>query len=167
MADSVERRSSDAILAIARRVILLILLLAMGGISVELLLLEHVGDVWQLIPLCLLVIGIAVVAWHARAPSSSSARTLRALMMLFVLSGLLGVFLHYRGNVEFELEQNPRATRWALFREAMMGATPALAPGVMVQIGLLGLLYAFMSANPKTSDVRRQKSEVRDSRSDS
>jgi hypothetical protein len=163
MADSVERRSSDAILAVARRVILLILLLAMAGISVELLLLEHVADVWQLIPLCLLVIGIAVVAWHARAPSSSSARTLRALMLLFVLSGLLGVFLHYRGNVEFELEQNPRATRWALFREAMMGATPALAPGVMVQIGLLGLLYAFMSGVQPASSGARTMTEDRGS----
>lgn len=153
MADSVERRSSDAILAVARRVILLVLLLAMGGISVELLLLEHVADVWQLIPLCLLVIGITVVAWHARAPSSWSARMLRALMMLFVLSGLLGVFLHYRGNAEFELEQNPRATRWVLFREAMMGATPALAPGVMIQIGLLGLLYGFVSGTTKTSHL--------------
>ena len=44
MARTVERRSSDAILAIARRVILLILLLAMGGIAVELLLLEHLGE---------------------------------------------------------------------------------------------------------------------------
>lgn len=163
MADIVERRSSDAILAVARRVILLVLLLAMGGISVELLLLEHVGDVWQLIPLCLLVIGIAVVAWHARAPSASSARTLRALMILFVLSGLLGVFLHYRGNVEFELEQNPRATRWALFREAMMGATPALAPGVMVQIGLLGLLYAFMPGVQPASSGARTRTEDRGS----
>jgi len=33
-----------------------------------------------------------------------------------------------------------------LFREAMMGATPALAPGAMIQIGLIGLLYAFVAA---------------------
>jgi hypothetical protein len=149
MPGAVDSRSSDAILAIARRVMLVILVLAMGGIFVELLLTEHFADVWQLIPLCLIGLGLPVVAWHARAPSVSSARTLRALMTLFVLSGLLGVFLHYRGNVEFELEENPRATRWVLFRNAMMGATPALAPGVMVQIGLLGLLYAFVSGTAR------------------
>jgi hypothetical protein len=79
-------------------------------------------------------------------------------MTLSVVSGLLGVFLHYRGNVEFELEHNPRATGWALFREAMMGATPALAPGVMVQIGLLGLLYAFLSVkgHPERSEGSTQ-----------
>jgi hypothetical protein len=79
--------------------------------------------------------------------------------MRSLVSSLLGVFLHYRGNVEFELEQSPRATRWALFREAMMGATPALAPGVMVQIGLLGLLYAFVSGTAKRTDDRIQNSE--------
>jgi hypothetical protein len=153
-------RSSGAILAVARLVTLAILVLAMAGIFGELLLIEHFEDAWQLVPLCLLVLGLAVVAWHARAPSVSSTRSLRALMTLFVLSGFLGVFLHYRGNVEFELEQNPRATRWALFREAMMGATPALAPGVMIQIGLLGLLYAFMAGTARTSEGRTQNSEI-------
>jgi hypothetical protein len=141
----VDGRSSDAVLAVVRRVILLILFFAMAGILGELLLIEHVEDAWQIVPLVLLVLGVLAVAWHARASSVRSARTVQALMMLFVLSGLLGVFLHYRGNVEFELEQNPGATRWTLVREAMMGATPALAPGVMIQIGLLGLLYAFVT----------------------
>ena len=141
----VKPRSSDAIVAVARRVILLIVVLAMAGTFVELLLTEHFADVWQLIPVILLALGLVVVAWHARVPTPSSARILRALMTLFVVSGFLGAFLHYRGNAEFEREQNPRAGRWALFRDAIMGATPALAPGVMIQIGLLGLLYAFVS----------------------
>jgi hypothetical protein len=130
----------------------------MVGVVVELLLLEHFEDAWQVTPLILLVIGLVVVPWHAQARSVWSARTLRAVMALSVLSGLVGVLLHYRGNVELELEQNPSATRWALFREAMMGATPALAPGVMIPIGLLGLLYAFLS-KPKMADVRTQNSD--------
>jgi hypothetical protein len=80
-------------------------------------------------------------------------------MTLFVLAGILGIFLHYQGNVEFELEQNPGASRWALFREAVQGATPALAPGVMVQLGLLGLLYAFLTSTAKMTDGRTQHSE--------
>jgi hypothetical protein len=151
---------SDRILAVARRALLVIVVLAMLGVLLELLLLEHFEDVWQLTPLVLLVLGLLVIVWHARARTIWSARTLRAVMTLSVVTGLLGVFLHYRGNVEFELEENPNATRWALFREAMMGATPALAPGVMVQIGLLGLVYAFLSGT-KMADVRRQNSEFR------
>ena len=147
-------------LRIARRVTLLILLFAMGGILAELLLIEHVEDAWQIVPLVLLVIGFGALGWHARAPGIWSARTLRGVMTLFVVAGLLGILLHYRGNVEFELERNPGASRWALFREAMQGATPALAPGVMVQIGLLGLLYGFL-ASTKMTDVRIQNSDFR------
>jgi hypothetical protein len=150
---NVEQRSSDANLAVVRRVILVILVLAMVGILVDLLLVEHFEDTWQLVPVVLLVLGLAVVAWHAVAANRSSRRALRTLMSLFVLSGFVGFFLHYRGNVEFELEQNPNATRWELFRESMMGATPALAPGVMIQIGLIGLLYAFVRGNGKDDDV--------------
>jgi hypothetical protein len=154
----VESRSSDAILAFARRVILLIMLLAMTGSFTELLLTEHFEDVWQLIPLALLVLGFGAIAWHATVPSRLSTQTLRVLMVLFVLSGALGIFLHYRGNAAFEREQNPRAREWTVFREAMMGGVPALAPGVMVQIGLLGLLYAFLPK--KTNTRRRQVSDV-------
>ena len=158
-------RSTDQILSVVRRALVLILVLAMAGILVELLLIEHIEDAWQFVPLVLLVLGLAVVAWHALAPSRASQRTLRSLMTAFMISGLIGFYLHFRGNVEFEMEENPNATRWALFKEAMMGATPALAPGVMIQIGLLGLLYAFVartaSETAKMSDDRIQNSEFR------
>jgi hypothetical protein len=166
MSAVVARRSSDAMLRIARYVTLLILLFAMVGILAELLLIEHFEDAWQIVPLALLAIGFGAIAWHARAPGTWSVRTLRSVMTLFVLAGLLGIFLHSRGNVEFELEQNPGATRWGLFREAMQGATPALAPGVMVQIGLLGLLYAFLTSTAKMADLRIQNSEFRAEKSE-
>lgn len=139
------RRSSDTMLAIVRRVLIAILILAMAGILVELLLLEHFEDTWQLVPLILLGLGLFALGWHVFAPSGASARAWGILMTLFVLAGFVGVYLHYAGNVEFELEQNPNATRWLLFREAIMGATPALAPGAMIQIGLIGLLFAFVT----------------------
>jgi hypothetical protein len=166
VSDGIEPRSSERILAVARRIVVAILVIAIVGVLVELLLLEHFEDVWQLTPVVLLALGLLVVLWHARAQGTWSARMLRAVMILTVVSGVLGVLLHYRGNVEFELEQNPSVRRWALFREAMMGATPALAPGVMVQIGLLGLLYAFLPGT-KMADVRMQNSEFRKDDSES
>jgi len=154
MANPLRPRSSDAIIGIVRRVLLLILLLAMIGILVELLLVEHFEDVWQFVPLCLLGLGLATLAWHAWAPSRASRRVLEVLMVAFMLAGFLGFYFHYRGNAEFELEENPNIPRWELFREAMMGGTPALAPGIMIQIGLIGLLYAFVSGPSKSSEGR-------------
>jgi hypothetical protein len=139
-------RSSDAIVAVVRRVLIIILALAMAGILLELLLIEHFEDSWQLVPVVLLALALPALAWHGVAPSATSGRVWQGLMGLFVVAGLVGLYMHYAGNVEFELEQNPNATRWLLFREAMMGATPALAPGAMIQIGLIGLLYAFVTS---------------------
>ena len=62
-------------------------------------------------------------------------------MILFVLSGLVGLILHYQGNAEFELEMYPSLNGLELFWEAIRGATPTLAPGTMIQLGLLGWVY--------------------------
>ncbi len=153
MTNEPERRSSESTLALARRIILIILLVGMVGIFIELVLLEHFEDALQFVPLGLLGVGIVTVLWHARSPHRNSTRAVRTIMVLFLLSGVLGVYLHYRGNVEFERERRPQAGGWTLFREAMMGATPALAPGAMVQLGLLGLLYGVLPAG------RRRESE--------
>jgi hypothetical protein len=64
-------------------------------------------------------------------------------MVLSLASGFVGLLLHYRGNVEFELEMYPDLAGWKLFKDSMMGATPSLAPGAMMQIGLIGLAWTF------------------------
>lgn len=151
-------RSSESVLALARRVILIILLVGMVGILMELLLLEHFEDVLQLIPLILVGFGLVSLVWHARSPHRTSTRVVRIVMVLFLVSGVLGVYLHYRGNVEFERERRPQAGGWTLFREAMMGATPALAPGAMVQLGLLGLLYTYLASLPQPLIPERRPS---------
>ena len=112
----------------------------MSGTLIELLLLEHFDDWWQQVPLVLLGLGLAAITWHAYAGSVTSERALGGLMALFVLGGCAGLVLHFQGNAEFEREQNAALGGWALVREAMMGATPALAPGAMIQFGLMGVL---------------------------
>ena len=119
-------------------------LVAIGaaGLEVELLLLEHFESVLQWTPLVLLggVLVAAGLVW--RRPSSSTVRFFQAVMLLCVAAGMVGVFLHYRGNVEFELEREP-IHGLRLFWESIRGATPALAPGAMAQLGLLGLVYSY------------------------
>ena len=126
-----------------RRMLLLILLLGLVGIGAELLLLEHTEGVWQRVPVGLILMSLIVLAWHAGGGSAMSLRVFRGTMILFLLSGLTGLVLHYRGNMEFELEMYPTRTGWELFRESMMGATPALSPGTMLLLGLLGLTYTY------------------------
>ncbi len=124
---------------------LLLVLFAFGvvGSGVELLLLEHTEDAWQLSPLILMGLALAVMVWLVLDQRRVSVRVFQAMMLLHVASGLIGLYLHYRGNVEFELEMYPGLSGMALFWEALKGATPSLAPGTMLVLGLLGLLYTF------------------------
>jgi hypothetical protein len=113
------------------------------GTGLELLLLDHTEDWQQLAPVVLLGASLLVLAWHGAAPGRASVRTFQGLMLLFVVSGAVGLWLHYRGNVEFELEMYPALAGVGLFWEAVKGATPTLAPGLMILLGCLGLAFTF------------------------
>lgn len=126
-----------------RTALLGLFLLGVLGTTAELILLGHFEDTWQVAPLALSGASVAVVAWYAVARSSASIQTFRGLMVLFLASGVTGTFLHYRANMEFELEMYPGMQGVALFRESITGAFPALAPGSMCLFGLIGLAWTF------------------------
>ena len=128
----------------ARRVLLAILVLGVIGISAELLLLGHDEDFNQLIPLVLAAATIAMSAAVSFKPTSGTIRLFQALMLLLVLSGAVGMYLHFQVNMEFQLEMDPALKGMALFQKAILAKTPpALAPGAMTQLGLIGLAYTF------------------------
>ena len=126
-----------------RTLLLITLLVSIAGTLLELLLLEHFEDAWQWAPIALLGASLLTLAWHALERGPTSLNVLRGLMVLCIASGFVGLLLHYKGNVEFELEMYPDLSGWKLFKDSMMGATPALAPGAMLQIGLVGLAWTF------------------------
>ena len=137
-----------------RRLILALIFVSAAAMFVDLLLLEHFETAWQWAPLALLLPVLAIVAVVAFRPSRVAVRVLQGAMIACIAAGLLGMFLHYRGNVEFELERDPSLGGIALFWETIRGATPALAPGAMVQLGLLGLAFAFRHPVLRTFTTR-------------
>jgi hypothetical protein len=108
-----------------------------------LLLIGHFEDSWQLVPLVLLSAGTLVAVAHAVRPHALTVRLLQLLMGLFLVSGGIGMLLHYRGNTEFELEMHPSLAGVELVRESMTGAFPVLAPGTMVLLALVGLALTY------------------------
>ena len=124
-----------------RRGLLAVFLLGVVGTTAELLLLEHYDGWKQWVPgvlLCMGGLAAATVAWR---PVPWLLRAFQVALVLFVVAGGVGVWFHYAGNVEFEIERTPELGGMALFGAAMGGATPALAPGTMIQFGLTGLLF--------------------------
>jgi hypothetical protein len=135
--------SEPAALASLRRLLLGILLVGTAGMGAELLLIGHVEGAYQRIPVISLAGGLIVLAWLALAPGRAAVRTVQTVMTVFLISGLLGVVLHYQGNQEFELEMYPTMAGTELVRETLTGATPVLAPGSMALLGLVGLAVTF------------------------
>jgi hypothetical protein len=127
-----------------RRILLAVLFIGLLGTATDLALLSHFEDPLQLTPLVLLGLGLVLLVWHVINRGRGSVRALQVLMILFVIGGLAGLVLHYRGSMEFQLEVNPELSGLELFLKAIRAkAPPALGPGAMIHLGLLGLAYAY------------------------
>lgn len=145
-----------------RRVLLAILLIGLTGTTIELLLLKHDEQAAQLIPLALIGLAFVAIAWHMLDGGRLSLRIFRSIMMLFVAAGALGVYLHYRANVEFQREVDPSIAGRALFVKAITAKTPpALAPGSMFQLGLIGLAYAYRYPSRRRSSGATARAGLR------
>jgi hypothetical protein len=126
-----------------------------AGTVADLLLTGHIEDVWQIVPIALLAASAVVVVWLAAGGGAAIVRAHQGVMALFIASGLVGTFLHFRANIEFELEMYPGLSGFDLFWKAIQGASPpSLAPGAMVALGLLGLIYTYRhpALDPNSTD---------------
>ena len=149
------RGGAEEEVGLLRRLLLGLVLIGILGLAAELVLLEHTESVWQWVPLVLLAAAFACGLAVALRPGAGTLRPFQGVMALCVAAGALGLYLHYRGNVEFELESDPSLRGAALLWAALHGATPALAPGALAQLGLLGLALAF-----RHPALRRPRSTV-------
>jgi hypothetical protein len=138
-----KKQDGSAAIAVVRRILMTIFLLGAAGTGTELLLMGHIEDVWQWVPLLLLLMSFVVLFAHAVA--SASIRIFQGIMILFITSGIIGIGMHYNARMEFKLEMNPALKGKQLILETIKGATvpPVLAPGMMIQLGLVGLAYTY------------------------
>ena len=121
-----------------RTFLLFVFLFGVLGVGAELLLIGHYEDLWQWIPLVLLSLGLLASFGRWLRPGSATSVFFRLVMTLFVVGGAVGLALHLKGNAEFEKEMVPSLGGLDLIWESLRGATPALAPGTMILLGLLG-----------------------------
>lgn len=75
---------------------------------------------------------------------NAATRLFQVAMVVQIAAGAAGSVLHYRANMEFKLEMDPSMRGFELFSSVMQAkAPPALAPGTMALLGLLGLASTF------------------------
>ncbi|MEM9337990.1 MAG: hypothetical protein AAGA66_04625 [Bacteroidota bacterium] len=104
------------------------------GLTLELLLIGHYEDWLQFLPL--FAIGTSIIVYF----SIKKKTFLRGISLVTIAVGLLGIGIHLKNNIDFELEMYPQLNGWNLFVKSMTGALPVMAPGSLIPIGLLGLL---------------------------
>lgn len=127
-----------------RRILMATLVVGMAGITADLLLLNHVEDRTQLIPLAALGLTLLTLLAHAMVRSPATVRLIQLLMIALLLCGVLGVYLHFQGNAEFQRDIQPSIGGSELFWKSMRArAPPALAPLAFVQLALVGWAWTF------------------------
>ena len=152
--------SAGQVLKLLRVAILGVLLLGITGTVIELLLLEHdeADKPLQFVPLILIAAGVAAIIWELARPGLASLTTLAVVMVLYVLSSFVGFLAHFYGSAEFVLDLNPEAGTLEILEKALHAkAPPLLAPGMMMQLGLLGLAYVYSDSSYRARALRLLK----------
>ena len=127
-----------------RGLVFALLVFGLIGTILELTALRHYKDSWQLVPMASLILAVLVCLWYALSRSGASLRVLRVLMWCFIAVGLTGLVLHFRSNMAFQLDADPELSGWPLIVKILHSkAPPALAPGAIAGLGLLGLIFVY------------------------
>lgn len=125
--------------------ILVVLMFGMAGLLAELALIAHYEDATQWIPLALLAGGLLFLVLDLVLARTWIHLVVQLIMVLIVAAGMLGVYFHFHGSREFQLEMDPQMRGTTLVWHVLRAKSPpTLAPGSMVQLGILGLGYAYL-----------------------
>lgn len=109
----------------------------------ELWLTDHIHGWRQWMPFGLCGIGLVMVASALRTPTRTVLLALRGAMATVAAGAMYGIYAHLSSNVEFEQEIRPTASLGDVVWEALQGASPLLAPGVLALAALLGTASTF------------------------
>lgn len=132
---TVEQRLRQFLLAVAAFIFV--------GTVFELILLDHTEQMFQWIPFVVSGIGFGMIVTAWKAPKAFTFKLLRWIMVIVALSSLVGIYMHFSGNLAFTREINPSYTIWESLWPALKGSYPLLAPGILFLAGILGIAATY------------------------
>jgi hypothetical protein len=136
--------NSEITLQRVRIFLLLLVAFALAGSLFELLLIDHDERWQQQIPLYLIGVSLAILLGHAIVRTAWTVRLVQVAMLLLMLSGAVGAAMHFQSNIEFQRELEPSVPTGELVWKSLSAtAPPALAPFVLAQLGLVGLIACY------------------------
>jgi FtsH-binding integral membrane protein len=152
------RHPESQILATVRKILLVTSVASMAGAAVELILLNHLTPLLQLIPVMLIALGLGSLLWYGISRNTTSMRIFQGTMFLCVISGFLGIVVHIAFSAADATKKDKTLHGMNLLHAALTGVAPALAPGTMIEIGLVGLAYTYR--HPVLEDAALNESPV-------
>jgi hypothetical protein len=120
-----------------------------AGTIVELFLAKHTEDAVQFVPFVLCGVGLIAVVAALRRPRRLTLLALRGVMGLLMIGSLFGVYEHLANNFAFELDLRPGAAWSDVWFEALRGAAPLLAPGILALAAIVAIAATY--AHPALS----------------
>lgn len=133
-------------LASVRRYLLLLVCLACVATTTELWMMGHHEDAWQWAPLAVMAVCVVGAVWVLMTWSVAAVQVFRVLMLVLIVTGVIGAVMHYRANMEFQLEMDPSLGGLALLTTVLHAkAPPSLAPGNMILVALIGVIAVWRS----------------------
>jgi len=123
------------------------------GTLLELFLLTHYEDEWQLLPILLIASSLILFVAFVFKNNKWIWIILQLSLWLTACSGLLGVYFHMKANFEFEAELRPKLSFTRHLLDSFSGALPALAPGSMVLFALIGYIYIYIQRKPLSNET--------------
>ena len=122
-------------------VIFFTLIFFLFGSLIELYLINHYEDTFQIIPIFCLGVSLGSLIILYFRVSKFTINLFKASLLVISFVGLLGVILHLNSNFQFEKEMKPSSSTMDLFIESLSGALPALAPLNLVLLAMVGYSY--------------------------
>jgi hypothetical protein len=136
--------TESQILRRLRQFLLALLAAGLVGTAVDLLFLDHVEDTLQLVPLVAIGLSLGAVGWRAASGGAAGVRVLQVAMVLLTATAAIGIVLHFRGNMEFQLDMDPSLGGFDLLMTVLRAKSPpTLAPGNLALLGLVGLTSTY------------------------
>lgn len=124
------------------------------GTIVELVFQEHYKEPLQFVPLVFCAGAFVLILLVIVRPTRVTIMTMRAVMALGVLASLVGVYEHLEQNMGFVLDIKPNTPLADAFLQALHGAAPLLAPGLLAILGAIAIMgtYAHPALEKRTHD---------------
>src|SRR5262245_32341948 len=136
-----------------RSIILAVIVIGLMGTGLELVFVDHFEGTAQWVPIVLICLAFLVLGAYGLVRVAALLRVFQAVMIMFIVSGFAGIAFHFQHDVQHAEKDHPGIQGTELFQSAVAQEAPLLAPGTMIELGILGLAYVFRHPALKEPDT--------------